>query len=297
MVVVSWMVMGVMIGMQVEGWGFLTSLYVITQIVTTVGYGDITVHTQSMKLFMTVYVLGCLVFIAFLTNKYADRVLQKNSEFFQAQMSRVEARLKGPQGSSFWSSVLNVLAACGGFLFFVGAGTLYYALMEPCSCSYGVTRVQGCDMEYCVETGGYTKTWVDAYYMSVITLTTVGFGDHSPRSFMGRAFGICWMIFGVISTAHLITTAGEFFHQEGLGQGQHFKLEVSEEKLVQDFGEVDHDGKGYFTQAEFMEYILLKYKLVETDDLELIRRHFEELDKNGNGHITHDEVRSAYEQQ
>merc|ERR550514_687340 len=183
-------------GMMREGWRPLTSLYVMTQIVTTVGYGDKTVTDDALKIFMTFYVMGCLVFLSYVINKYAERVLQKNDEIFRAEMARVEARLhSGGDSHRTWAvkaisarmnACINCLMASGGFLFFLIAGTCFYALFEGCTCSYGTSKVEGCiesPRELCYATGGHVKTWVDAYYMSVITLTTVGFGDIAPKSY------------------------------------------------------------------------------------------------------------------
>lgn len=40
-------------------------------------------------------------------------------------------------------------------------------------------------------------SWVDAIYFSVITLTTVGYGDLSPQTDLGKIFTIIYVITGV----------------------------------------------------------------------------------------------------
>ncbi|MCA9324653.1 two pore domain potassium channel family protein [Candidatus Saccharibacteria bacterium] len=39
--------------------------------------------------------------------------------------------------------------------------------------------------------------WVDAYYFSVITLTTVGYGDISPQTTFGKLFTTFYILVGV----------------------------------------------------------------------------------------------------
>jgi voltage-gated potassium channel len=46
--------------------------------------------------------------------------------------------------------------------------------------------------------------WVDALYMTVTTLTTVGFGEIHPLSTAGRAFAISLITFGVLAVFDLI---------------------------------------------------------------------------------------------
>lgn len=40
-------------------------------------------------------------------------------------------------------------------------------------------------------------TWIDSIYFSVITLTTVGYGDFSPQTNGGKLFTIFYIIIGI----------------------------------------------------------------------------------------------------
>lgn len=300
LVVVMCVLTGVYVGMFLEGWSFVTSFYVITQIITTVGYGDITVQTESMKLFMTFYVIGCLIFLSFVVNKYAERMLNKNSDFFQEKVNQLQARLKPntprPHHSHTWlgrlgahlHALVNVILASAGFLFWILLGTVFFATYESCSCSYGRTRVEGCiEGDQCPATGGYVKDWIDAYYMSVITLTTVGFGDHTPRSWEGRIFGIVWMIFGVITTATWVGNMAELFFESG-AQGERSDDQIQFSKEV--FMSMDKKKQGFVTRAEFIEFLLLKYNLVDPYDLARVNSLFNDIDVSGDGKVDIEEV-------
>ncbi|GAB4521009.1 MAG: hypothetical protein OHK0046_31860 [Anaerolineae bacterium] len=39
--------------------------------------------------------------------------------------------------------------------------------------------------------------WVDAFYFSVITLTTVGYGDFSPKTDVGKLFTVFYILSGL----------------------------------------------------------------------------------------------------
>merc|ERR1719454_2006300 len=87
-------------------------------------------------------------------------------------------------------------------------GLIFFRFFEHCSCSYGLGRV-----EECAATGGYVKDFASAFYMSSITLTTVGFGDYQPRTEVGRLFGIAWMLIGVASTGLFLSSVSTYFFE------------------------------------------------------------------------------------
>lgn len=40
-------------------------------------------------------------------------------------------------------------------------------------------------------------TWLDSLYFSIITLTTIGYGDFSPQTDIGKGFTILYIIIGI----------------------------------------------------------------------------------------------------
>eukprot|EP00928_Gymnodinium_smaydae_P079868 TRINITY_DN63698_c0_g1_i1.p1 TRINITY_DN63698_c0_g1~~TRINITY_DN63698_c0_g1_i1.p1 ORF type:complete len:182 (+),score=23.74 TRINITY_DN63698_c0_g1_i1:384-929(+) len=174
------------------------------QVVTAIGYGDVTVTSSSMKLFMSFYVLGCLVLVAQVMNMFIQSVVNRQSQALQRFIRETKWRedkwmrsLK-QLGSSHEVSdspktVSQVLPArrhvglgCTPLLsstillaFAITCGAVFFAVVEPCECSYVRTYVEDCDQttdDTCRETGGFVKSWIDSFFMSVITVTTVGFG-------------------------------------------------------------------------------------------------------------------------
>jgi voltage-gated potassium channel len=47
--------------------------------------------------------------------------------------------------------------------------------------------------------------WIDAYYTSVITLTTVGYGDFTPKTDIGKIFTTLYILAGVGVIASFVT--------------------------------------------------------------------------------------------
>jgi voltage-gated potassium channel len=53
--------------------------------------------------------------------------------------------------------------------------------------------------------------WFDALYMTVITLSTIGYGEIFPLSHGGRAFTIVLIVTGVGTVAYILTSMGQVF--------------------------------------------------------------------------------------
>tara|TARA_B110000971_G_scaffold45555_1_gene45568 strand:+ start:235 stop:534 length:300 start_codon:yes stop_codon:yes gene_type:complete len=54
-------------------------------------------------------------------------------------------------------------------------------------------------------------SWVDAIYFSVVTLTTVGFGDFAPKTDGGKIFTIFYIIIGIGIILSFINTLYEHY--------------------------------------------------------------------------------------
>jgi polar amino acid transport system substrate-binding protein len=55
------------------------------------------------------------------------------------------------------------------------------------------------------ESESAVTSWHDGVYWAVVTMTTVGYGDKTPKSHMGRALAVLWMI-GSLMLVSLLTT-------------------------------------------------------------------------------------------
>jgi len=54
-------------------------------------------------------------------------------------------------------------------------------------------------------------SWVDSVYFSVVTLTTVGFGDFAPKTDGGKIFTIFYIIIGIGIILSFINTLYEHY--------------------------------------------------------------------------------------
>mmetsp|Transcript_34658 Transcript_34658/g.73820 ORF Transcript_34658/g.73820 Transcript_34658/m.73820 type:complete len:350 (-) Transcript_34658:97-1146(-) len=294
--------LGMFMCMYVEQWDLITSAYFIMQIITTVGYGDVTPDKAVTRVFMAFYAIACLVVLAYLLNRLMEKVSQMQSDALRKNLRQVEAKLSkrvlaDPSKVDEFAAYNKVIASSVIFLTFIAFGTIFYRLKEPCSCSFGLSKTANCDRtsaETCAATGGYVKTWTSSFYMSVITLSTVGFGDYSPKTRLGRIVAIFWMLFGVAACGSFVQALSELFFERSEDNRCQERFEHEEalsEEALSSSGGMDASGDGVLTAAEFRNYMLLKHGLVTRDTLDLIDEQFALLCPEGKDCVSMDYLR------
>ncbi len=80
----------------IEGWSILDSLYVSTQTVTTVGYGDLTPATRNGHIFATVFMLAGVGVVLYALTATVHAIVQSElvATFGQRRMSRKMSKLR-----------------------------------------------------------------------------------------------------------------------------------------------------------------------------------------------------------
>merc|ERR1719443_671390 len=159
-------------------------------------------------IFMSFYVLSCIVFVATLVKDIAQHLTEWEQTMLRDAMANKLCRINEDKPATgeknFWlrCRLFHLLASVMIFFSLVFAGAIFYSTYESCSCSYGDTKEE--NYPNCVEgrncsQEGSTLNFKKAFYMSIFTLTTVGFGDFAPLSRIGRTVGIVWMLLGAMA--------------------------------------------------------------------------------------------------
>jgi len=81
--------------------------------------------------------------------------------------------------SSAFTRFMNDISVVAFFVIF---GTIFFQLQEK-------------------EPDGSPITFLDAFYLTIMSVTTVGFGDYSPKSEEGRIVCVFWILFSVVAVS------------------------------------------------------------------------------------------------
>jgi len=178
------------------------AVYLLSQILTTVGYGDITPAYPRGQVWVAINVILALCLYGSLIMEVAsligDRVAAALAARAAAANAGTDSELESQEARTLkeWDAPMPPvdkmpLVKCTiAFAFFATAGVLFWHYFP-----------------------GEEKTWLQAVYMSIITLSTVGFGWFNATTEGGKVFGAFWMLLGVASLAGVITSFVELMMQ------------------------------------------------------------------------------------
>jgi len=244
------------------------AVYLMGQVITTVGYGDIVPSHSGGQVVVAFYVLGALVLIAEMVSEVGSVVAAKAKErVVMSPAPLVPQRPEAPpdlaqvRSRSFSSDNLTNVKLVKEQV------NIPYGKLGGAFLFYFVVAFVG--ILFYVYHPGEGKTWLEGVYMSVVTLSTVGFGAVTPTTSEGMVFGAYWMLIGVAALGNVISSASEVI------------MTMKEQELKEkDFEEalklVKKDPQGRITRAEFLKLSVVASRIGTEDDIQRIEHQFEE---------------------
>ena len=133
-------------------------------------------------------------------------------------------------------------------------------------------------------------TAAQCFYFSVITVTTIGYGDISPQTVGGKVFGIFYVLFACATVAQVLgAIAGSYIE----ARQEEARMKVLRKQItMEDFQKFDIDGDGQIEKTEFVVRKLMLMGLINLDDVELCEKEFDVMDIDGSGEITMEDLQS-----
>ncbi|XAR59309.1 hypothetical protein NMG60_11015093 [Bertholletia excelsa] len=230
----------------------------------TIGYGDITPLSTSTKLFSMLFVLVGFGFIDILLSGMVSYILdlQENhlltavkgggehdnpgSYIIDVKKGRMRIRMKV-------ALALSVVVLCIG----IGAASMHF-----------------------LEKLG----WLDSFYLSVMSVTTVGYGDRAFTSLPGRIFASIWLLLSTLAVARAF-----LYLAEARVDKRHRRLAkwvLAHDMTVSEFLAADIDNNGFVSKSEYVIYKLKEMGKVSEKDIMQICEKFDRLDIGNCGKIT-----------
>ncbi|XP_058196094.1 two-pore potassium channel 3-like isoform X1 [Rhododendron vialii] len=248
------------------------ALYFCIVTMCTIGYGDITPNSTTTKLFSIMFVLVGFGFIDILLSGMVSYMLdlqenyllrnvegvgdrdRRGSIMFDLKKGRMRIRMKV-------GLALGVVVLCIG----IGAAVMHY-----------VEKL----------------VWLDAFYLSVMSVTTVGYGDRAFTSMTGRLFASVWLLVSTLAVARAF-----LYLAEARVDKRHRKMAkwvLGQDMTVSQFLAADIDNNGFVSKSEFVIYKLKEMGKVSDKDIMQICKKFDRLDTGNCGKITLGDLMEGY---
>jgi hypothetical protein len=131
-------------------------------------------------------------------------------------------------------------------------------------------------------------TLVNALYVTMVSASTVGFGDMGPTRPVTKMIMIFWLLFATATLAKLVGDQSEAFARSK--QRNAARRLLSARMDLDALRKMDHDADGQVSSGEFLATCLVELGKVSQADIDQIMDRFKQIDRDGSGHISHSEV-------
>jgi hypothetical protein len=133
-----------------------------------------------------------------------------------------------------------------------------------------------------------------AFYFSIMTLTTVGFGDVVPQTQFGRLFATVWMLLGTGAFANMVAKFSVMLMEShlrlrNLDIQQVFK-DFLEDDLYKKCSARNTDLKPQVTRAEFILITMKQMGVLDDGIVAQLNAKFEQLDKDNTNVLEQDAI-------
>lgn len=277
---------GVIVMCMLEAWSPLDALYFCVVTASTVGYGDLVPTRPISKLFVSVFVLASVALIGSALSAVVDRFAitqQRIGLTLQTRLSTARAAQSDEAGVKDVENGHGLVAELERGVVEARSRLLAGAALVAVSCVAGA-----------VTYGVFLQklSIIDIVYFITASLTTAGFGDIHPVSQIGKLFAVSWLIFASIGFANLV---GQYSDLKALENEVITARELMSSPMSETrYKEFDADADGVISEIEYIQYVLVKLGKVDAVELAAIRRRFRDIDVDGNGFITRDEIEIDY---
>lgn len=251
---------------QLEGertLSFIDALYFCIVTLTTVGYGDLTPDGNTAKLFTCAFVFVGFSLVGLLLGSAANFLFDKQERMLIKALSGNENNVDLSQDQTqFW----KVTVAGVVVLFLFTIGVIVLITVEEMS-------------------------FIEAFYCVCVTVTTLGYGDKSFNTAIGRSFAAVWILVSTISVAQFFLYIAELRTESRRHSLVHWVL--TRKTTPSDLQAADIDNDGVVSAAEFVLYKLHEIGTIQEEEVAQILKEFDRLDVDNSGKLSLRDLHSA----
>ena len=269
-----------------EHWSIKDSIYFSVVTFTTVGYGDLKPQTDGGKLFCCVFALSGIGIIGIALGYIGQNLVQAQVMALEKTQKRLSSKEKDvPEDKEDNSNNTDIAKDD-----FVNEETV----SVPKQHLLKTIALFVCPIVAMTALGsfvvGYSEgwDWVDSLYWCIITGTTVGFGDLTPKNENMKWFSVVFipLSVGVISAS--LGRIANIFVEKEISKAN--KRLLNREVTLEDLEEMNADGDGEVSLLEFVEHMLKSMHKVDQRLLDELHKQFEHLDADGSGGLQQDDI-------
>ncbi|TVU44979.1 hypothetical protein EJB05_04445, partial [Eragrostis curvula] len=239
----------------------LDALYFCIVTMTSVGYGDLVPNSDATKLLACAFVFTGMAIIALFISRAADYLVEKQELLF---FKALHMNMKGGEAKMLRTMEANRIK----YKFYTAALLLVTTIVAGTVFLWKVEKL----------------SLVDAFYCVCATITTLGYGDKSFSSEMGRVFAIFWIITSTVIMAQFILYLAELYTEQR--QKMLAKWVLTRRITTMDLEAADMDGDRQVGAAEFVLYKLKELGKISQDEISSFLEEFDKLDVDQSGTLS-----------
>jgi hypothetical protein len=261
-----------------EHWTIIDSIYFGVATFTTVGYGDLEPTTPSGQLFTIFFaVFGVLIlgiFIGIIGHAISETQAKAMKKLKQERQDEVLENLfadKKGDTNERRSFLRN------GFLY------EHVTIMDDIK---EVVRIEAPAILLVMAAAavlGFREHWpaISTMYFCVMSATTTGFGDYTPRSQVDKLYGVFFMPLSVAVFGEVLGRIASIYVRRKMKDAERTFLRQGITRCDLQRMDTNHDGK--VDMEEFLSFMLVALQKVDKESIDGLKLIFKSLDANGNG--------------
>ncbi|XP_057441331.1 two-pore potassium channel 3-like isoform X1 [Lotus japonicus] len=240
------------------------AVYFTVVTLCTIGYGDIVPDSIFTKIFTCGFILVGFGIIGFLLNELVVYICDTNEAFLLSMMDenrykKILSTYMVDEEKGRMRIRTKVCLALAVVIGCVAIGTVTSHFLE--------------DLD-----------WADSFYLSVTSVTTVGYGDYSFKTVAGRCFASLWLLVSTLAVARAFLYLTDYnMHKRNREMA---KWILQKKITLSDLAAADLDNDGSISKSEFLIYKLKQMGKITEIDILQISKQFDSLDPGMYGKIT-----------